>query len=150
MEDFYLKGKLVEIIPVSVYENKVYTQNIIFELENNNEIKVFDPVKKCKENMKGKKLGIKIHVSTVQPIIKNEEKDMKIVPHSFEYGPYADIYGYIEKITKDKQEYLVALNAGIGKVILYTDEKQIDRFSENDYISIKGARLDLGEIKDVE
>lgn len=54
MKNFFLKGKIAGITPVSVYENKVYTQNITVELEDGTKIEVYDPLKRCKKIWRGK------------------------------------------------------------------------------------------------
>lgn len=148
MKDFYIKGKITAIIPVSVYENKVYTQDIILELEDGIQIEIDDSVKKIRNDEIGEVKCIQVRTFTVQPIIKNKKNEVAIISHGKHMGPHADIHGYIEKIIKEKPEYSVVLDVGTGKIILNTDEKQINGFSEKDYIILKGAWLGLGEIKD--
>ncbi|KCZ70837.1 hypothetical protein ANME2D_02862 [Candidatus Methanoperedens nitroreducens] len=145
MKNFFLKGKIAGITPVSVYENKVYTQNITVELEDGTKIEVYDPLKRCKKDMEGKIKNIRIRASTVQPIIKNEKREMKIIP--FNKASHADIYGYIEKILPNKPENLVILKFGLGEIVLFADDKQIESLSEKDYV-VTSANLYLDEIND--
>lgn len=146
MKNIFLKCKIAGITPVSVYQNKVYTQDIVVELEDGTKIEVYDPLKRCKKDMEGKITNILIRASTVQPIIKNEKNEMKIIP--FKQASHADIYGYIEKILPKKPENLVILKFGLGEIVLFADDKQIESFSEKDYVIIS-ANLYLDEINDV-
>lgn len=148
MKDFYLKGKMVEITPVAVYENVIYTQDITFELENGINVEVDDSFKKCGHDMIGKEMYVKLHASVVHPIIKKQENEMKIVPLGKDMGPHANIHARIEEIIKTKPEWSVVLDVGIGKIVLYADEKQINLFYEKDYIIAKGARLYLDEMSE--
>lgn len=148
MNDYYIKGKIAEIIPVSVYENKVYTQDIILELEDGVKIEIDDSMKKCNNDDVGKIKCMQIHAHVVKPIIKNENKYLKVI-RLLKHGPHTDVYGFIEKLIPDKPENKVILNFRFGKILLFADDKQINNFSENEYITVKGARLYLNKLKDI-
>ncbi|MDW7777370.1 MAG: hypothetical protein SCH39_13680, partial [Methanosarcinales archaeon] len=59
-----------------------------------------------------------VSIFTIQPIIKSKKKETAIISCGKDMGPHADIHGYIEKIIKEKPEYSVILDVGMGKIIL--------------------------------
>lgn len=143
-------GKIIEIIPVSGYQDKVYTQNVIVELENGKEVALSDTSMMCKKDDQGINKRFIVFIQVSKPIEKNNEKDLKIIPH-IERGPSAELYGHIEEIITENLEYLpyAILSIGIGKIGLFLNRNIVEKFRKGDHVIVKGARLDLMAISTV-
>lgn len=151
-----LKACIINIIPVSVYLGKTYTQDVIIKLDTSQKLVLDDAKKLCKEEYLGKTTQLIILIYVFNSIKKIETEALKIIPtlinHNYQ-GPYADIYGYIEDIIltaneKKEEDFPHAvLNVGTGKLILFLDNEYIKLVNKGDYIKIKGARLDLKAIE---
>lgn len=151
-----IKARIIKIIPVSVYQEKIYTQDVVVELENDERLALDDSTKLCKEDFLGKSKRLEVLIYVANSIEKTNEKKIKIIPVSINqknyHGPYAEIYAYIEDIVlptdgekSDDFSYAV-LNVGVGKIGIFFDNELLGNFTKGDYIRIKGARLDLKKI----
>ena len=166
-----IKGKIFNIIPITVYQEKVYTQDVIVELNNGLKIAISDPSKYCKKEYINKIKNLKIKIFLASLTEKVDNCEIQISPAFSEkepyQGPIANICGRIEQIVDvelgDVEHSYSILDVGVGTIkILYKDtrglnllEKNIDNllvqkksiFIKGAYIKIKGATLYLEGIE---
>lgn len=166
-----IKGKIIKIIPVSSYQEKVYTQDAIVELNNGLKMAVSDPSKYCKKEDIGKIKDFTIKVFLASLTEKVYSCEPKIYPNYSEIEPYqgptADICGRVDQIvdmgSNNIERSYCILNIGVGAIkIIYKDirglnllDKNIDNtlkqklsyFVEGNYIKITGATLYMDEIE---
>ena len=151
-DSLFLHGRIIDVIPVSVYQDKIFEQDLIFEQENGVKIVLSDVHMLCKSESIGQIKKILIINSLRSSIETCEGNKNGIFPYKVDQGPEADIFGSLEKIIEPSEEkyksfrrYAI-LNFGTGYlwVILHKDHKEdFTHFHEGDCVSVKAARLDL-------
>lgn len=151
-----LEARIVKIIPVSVYQEVVYTQDIIVELENGIKLAVADPRKLCNNDFLNTLQCLKIMIYVAKSIEKSSAIKRIIVPASSNQekyqGPHAEIYANVADIvfTEDENKsekipYSI-LDVGVGTIGLFLGKELLEYLAKGDYIRIEGARLDLKKI----
>ncbi|WP_174589870.1 hypothetical protein [Methanocella conradii] len=163
-----LTGRIIKIVPVTVYEGKAYDYNIIVRLVNGVKISLFAPPPiAVNDDLLGKEANFKVLVFLASSMEKIKEHDLKIIP-SYDAAKNlmseAEIYGRIDHVEtcKNNPYNLCAdLNIGVGSINLVIDRDQrglnllreshaIEQFNVGNYVHIIGARLDLKAIEVIE
>jgi hypothetical protein len=152
-----IQAHIVKITPVSVYQEEVYTQDVQVEIDKNITITLYDSTMCCKLDDIGrlKKIDVLVYVSTME---KTDKKALEIIPMLDGSGyqiPYAEVYGVIEDITMPGNNNAIwnfpyaRLNIGSGSIFVFIPEKKVELYKPDEYIHLKGARLDLKAIEQV-
>jgi hypothetical protein len=152
---FGLRGRILKITPSSVYQESVYTQDILIELENSVKLRVYDAKMRCEEKDLGKVKNLHVIADNISSIKKYEVIEPYIAPfklmgtHSMHTDPIstnAVISGPLEEIIfleDDSRLSYGIVNIGVGKVALRLFKEQLDEFKEGDYIHVDSAALYL-------
>jgi hypothetical protein len=155
-EKIQITGRILRIIPVSVYSGKVYTQDVIVELENGTQFAIFDPTKIMKESYLGEKKNLLISISIARSFKKTDNKKIKFLPVSTNpenyQGTIADISGLVNDIIKppeseDLNELPIGIiDVGFGTLSLIIHKEFQNKIKKGDFIQVDGARLDLKQL----
>jgi hypothetical protein len=150
-----LRGRILEIIPVSVYQEIVYTQDIFIELENFVKLRISDIHTLCEQKDLGKVKNLYIKATIIRPFKKCEVIEPNIAPIELmdkePTSPDAIISGTLEEIVfpEDSSGQMYGIvNVGIGKIALVLLRKHLDVLKEGDCIHFDSAPLYLYEIED--
>lgn len=147
-----LRGRILEIIPVSVYQNRVYTQDIFIELENFVKLRISDSSRLCEQKDLGKIKNLQVKAVNIGPIKTYEVIEPNIVPTKLkgidpiDAGPSAIISGQLEEIVYPENisdETHGIVNVGMGKIALLLYKEHLDLLKEGDYIYLDSASLYL-------
>lgn len=144
-----LKAKLLNIIPVAVYMNKAYTQNIEIELSNGQLLCVDDSSKICRTSNINNTCNFEIFISG-NKIEKQTVQKIKNIYPKRSYGPCADIYGQIVNIVINNEFVIGVIDTGIGKLKLLLNEKEQKQLDKGVFIYIENAHLTLRGYENVE
>ena len=153
--DVKLEAFIVEIMPVSVYQEVVYTQDVVVQLEKNVKLAVADSHKLCDNEFVNTLKCLKIMVYVAKSIEKSNTMKKEILPTTFSQyqGPHAEIYAkvidivFLEDENKPEKIPYSILDVGAGTVGLFLDEELLKHLVKGDYIKVQGARLDLKQIE---
>lgn len=125
-ENCSFAGKMVKIIPGSIYQGRIYTQDVIFELENNTHLRVSDGSKKCSEKMIGEKVEFGLRGISVQNVAEGEAGKFELKPVDVGYSSgIAFISGRVTARNPDNDQSLV-VSCGIGEIELELAVDQVD------------------------
>jgi hypothetical protein len=155
LKSVQIDGRIIDVISVSVYQDKTYEQNIIFQLENGLNLVISDVDMQCKKENIGEKKNIQISNSLRSNIERCGNNKIGIFPYGLDQGPEADICGILEQIIEPSEEkykkyrrYAI-LNIGFGLlwiVIRKNHKEDFTLFQKGDCVFITGGRLDLKKI----
>jgi hypothetical protein len=146
-----ISADILEIVPVSVYEGKTYTQNIILKLPNSQVLEVADDEMLCRDADTGKIKNVYLIVveNSLQKIDKNWKKIVPCPACGKDFlGPDFEIYGCIKEILlPDDPEDINKkrdgiLDVGVGNLIISLYGDDINLFNSGDSVHING-RIDL-------
>lgn len=97
-----LRGRILKITPVSVYQERVYTQDILIQFENSVKLRIYDVSRRCEQKDIGKVKNLHVKASIVSPIKKYEIIEPDIAPTTLRdsdpINVNAIISGPLEKI----------------------------------------------------
>ena len=151
-----IKTRILQIIPISVYENKVYTQNVIVEIESGQRLVLFDSSKRCKDNFLGTVKTVDIIIQVARSIEVIDRHVLSITQEVDENASQGNsntsIYCLIENIEvpavkKTVWDFSYAIvNVGIGNMLFYLSDKEAYIYKKGDYLHIINGRLDLWKI----
>ena len=99
-----IDGRIIDLISVSVYQDRTYEQNIIFQLENGLNLVISDIDMQCKKENIGEKKNIQISNSLRSSIERCSTNKIGIFPYGLDQGPEADIRGILEQIIEPSEE----------------------------------------------
>ena len=155
--------RILEIKPVTVYEDTVYTQLIIVEHASGHKFSVFDPRLLCEPMDTGKLRHLDIKIPICSSIEYTNVTDFYIKPFIDSGGlinPTMDVRGLIEKIiwpvNKEKGFPEAVIDMGIGTLsvmldkvgdeLVFNNKSRLEIYREGDMIFIKDGQLYLHKI----
>lgn len=148
-----MDGIILEINPVSVYEDRIRTQNVRIRSTDGTVMTVFDPKKKCSKREIGSDAHLQVFVNSFAAVEDAADDECGIVPAPKEQGPYADIYGRLTNIYSGSSKQRTAIDFNGNEIELDLSEyqaKQFEGFSTGDRVHLKNAKLYLDNIKLIE
>lgn len=153
-----IPGKVLKIIPVSGYQETIYTQDVFVEFINGKKAAIEDSSMLISDKMINKDLSLKIQVDCENKIIPNLEHKKGINPiepiQNNYQGPYADLCGVITEkycncVKEQNPRHNVIIDVGIGTVYAEIPEvENIKKMSinEGDFIHIHHASIHLFDV----
>lgn len=149
-----LRGEILKITPVSVYQERVYTQDIFIELENFVKLRISDIHMLCEQKDLGKVKNLHIEATIIRPFKKCKVVEPNIAPIKLmgeePISTDAIISGQLEEIVFPEDcssEIYGTVNVGIGKIALILYKEHLDVLKEGDYIHFDSAPLYLNWIE---
>lgn len=144
-----MRAKVLEIIPVSVYQKKVFTQDIRVRLDDGTELSLFDPQKECSEEFVNTVVDIGIYINSFQSVKYKDNRQHGIFPAPKKQGPYADICGEYKGISERNSGYWGLVNNIGGKIWIDLGEyqaRQLEEFNTGDPVCFEKANMYLKNI----
>lgn len=119
-------GKVAEIIPESVYQGRTYTQDVVFQLGNNIDLRVSDASEKCSEKMIGETVEFGLRGISVQNVAKGEAGEFELKPVDVGYSSgISFISGRVTARNLDNDQS-VGVSCGFGEIELELVVDQAD------------------------
>jgi|GEM_PF-3462739 len=151
---FGLRGRILKITPSSVYQEIVYTHDILIELENYVKLRVCDAKMRCEQKNLGKVKNLHIIADNLSSIKKCEVIEPNIGPTKLidtdPISTNAIISGQLEGIIflgDDSRLSYGIVNVGVGKVALRLFKEQLEELKEGDYIHVDSVSLYLTDVE---
>lgn len=146
-------AKVLEITPVSVYQDRARTQSVRVRLSDGTELTVSDPKKKCPETFVGSDVHLEVYVNSFGSIEAAATDECSLTPATKEKGLYADTCGQIDSLPCRDSGSIAILDVDGDELKIDLSKyqaKQFEDFSVGDMVRIENAKLYLDDAEILE
>lgn len=145
-----IEARIVDAIPTSEYDGKVYDQRVVVELPGGSKLGLFDPDMKVMEDMVSEvhqiEIGLLIPEGGIS-VVSGE--DIGISPESSSPSSWNN-HAYTAKVeerTGNGETVEMLLDLGIGCLTLNVRSSLVENVNVGDIIQIEAQRSDLKRVK---